>query len=126
MGNKIFSHGCTYLPGTYNSYSYRYAPPFLSAACCTKWKGCIIKMIQFSSEILFVKILTYGIGDGKGISWELCLYRRLSPAIPTDMLRFLLLGRFIEMLSTRKLESIVGSSLNIYPPLSTFLIQTHL
>ena len=46
-------------------------------------------MIQFSSEILFVKILTYGIGDGKGISWELCLYGRLSPAIPTDMLRFL-------------------------------------
>ena len=46
-------------------------------------------MIPFSSEILFVKILTYGIGDGKGISWELCLYRRLSPAIPTDMLRFL-------------------------------------
>ena len=46
-------------------------------------------MIQFSSEILFVKILTYGIGDGKGISWELCLYRRLSPDIPTDMLRFL-------------------------------------
>ena len=46
-------------------------------------------MIPFSSEILFVKILTYGIGDGKGISWELCLYRRLSPDIPTDMLRFL-------------------------------------
>ena len=46
-------------------------------------------MIQFSSEILFVKILTYGIGDGKGISLELCLCRRLSPAIPTDMLRFL-------------------------------------
>ena len=46
-------------------------------------------MIQFSSEILFVKILTYGIGDGKGISWKLCLYRRLSPDIPTDMLRFL-------------------------------------
>ena len=46
-------------------------------------------MIQFSSEILFVKILTYGIGDGKEISLELCLYRRLSPAIPTDMLRFL-------------------------------------
>ena len=49
-------------------------------------------MIQFSSEILFVKILTYGIGDGKGISWKLCLYRRLSPAIPTDMLRFLLVA----------------------------------
>ena len=49
-------------------------------------------MIQFSSEILFVKILTYGIEDGKGISLELCLYRRLSPAIPTDMLRFLLVA----------------------------------
>ena len=55
-------------------------------------------MIQFSSEILFVKILTYGIGDGKGISWELCLslfigspllHKAASPAIPTDMLRFL-------------------------------------
>ncbi len=55
-------------------------------------------MIQFPSEILFVKILTYGIGDGKGISLELCLslfigypllHKAASPAIPTDMLRFL-------------------------------------